>query len=184
MDTTMPTIIPKRSGLWAIILVILGLAAIALPLETSIGLVLIVGWILIISGATRAFFAFAINGIGNVLWELLIALLYLGLGLYFVTHPVRGLAVLTVTIGIFFCGEGATNLVVYTWNRKAFGFGWILADGVVKLLLGLMIWRHWPWSSIWVLGTLIGISMLMTGLTRLMVILFEEKRPERLRFAS
>ena len=54
-------------------------------------------------------------------------------------------------------------------NRHADGAGWILLDGVVTLALGVMIWRQWPSSSLWVIGTLVGINMIMTGVTRLMI---------------
>jgi uncharacterized membrane protein HdeD (DUF308 family) len=37
------------------------------------------------------------------------------------------------------------------------------------LILGLMVWRQWPSSSLWVIGTLVGISMILTGTTRLML---------------
>jgi uncharacterized membrane protein HdeD (DUF308 family) len=42
-------------------------------------------------------------------------------------------------------------------------------DGIVTLILGLLVWRQWPSSSLWVIGTLVGISMIFTGATRLMI---------------
>jgi len=46
---------------------------------------------------------------------------------------------------------------------------WILVDGIVTLILGILVWRQWPSSSLWLIGTLVGISMIMTGMTRLMI---------------
>ena len=46
--------------------------------------------------------------------------------------------------------------------------GWLLLNGVVTLLVGGLIWVHWPSSSIWAIGTLVGVNLLMTGITRLM----------------
>jgi len=114
---------------------------------------------------------FQSKGIGSILWKLLIALLYLGAGFYFITHPVLGMAALTLGIAIFFLVEGVADLVTYFKERKSPGSGWILLDGIVTLLLGLLIWRHWPSSASWVVGLLLGISMLMTGMTRLMITL-------------
>ncbi len=59
--------------------------------------------------------------------------------------------------------------MIYFQNRSAAGSGWILVDGTVTLILGLMVWRQWPSSSLWAIGTLVGISMIFTGTTRLML---------------
>ena len=72
-------------------------------------------------------------------------------------------------LAIFFVAEGLVDLVAYFQNRSMTGSGWILFDGIVTLILGLMVWRQWPSSSLWVIGTLVGISMILTGTTRLML---------------
>ena len=46
-----------------------------------------------------------------------------------------------------------------------------LLGSIVTLLLGVMIWNRWPAGSLWVIGTLVGISIVMTGITRLMMAL-------------
>jgi uncharacterized membrane protein HdeD (DUF308 family) len=151
--------------------IVAGLFALALPWEASFGVVLVIGWLLIFSSAFQLIHAFQSKGIGNVLWKLLIALLYLGVGAYFITHPVLGIATLTLGMAIFFFAEGVADLITYVKERKSPGSGWILLDGIVTLILGLLIWRRWPSSAWWVIGTLLGISMLMTGTTRLMITL-------------
>jgi uncharacterized membrane protein HdeD (DUF308 family) len=47
----------------------------------------------------------------------------------------------------------------------------MLLDGIITLTLGFMIWNHWPSGSLWIIGTFVGISMVMTGITRLMMAL-------------
>jgi len=61
------------------------------------------------------------------------------------------------------------DLVAYFQTRAIPGSGWILFDGIVTLILGILVWRQWPSSSLWVIGTLVGISMIFTGMTRLML---------------
>jgi uncharacterized membrane protein HdeD (DUF308 family) len=61
------------------------------------------------------------------------------------------------------------DLVAYFPARAIPGSGWILFDGIVTLILGVLVWRQWPSSSLWVIGTLVGISMIFTGMTRLML---------------
>ena len=174
MGTVAEIISRRASGwsiVWAVLAIVAGLFALALPWEAAFGAVLVIGWLLIFSSAFQLLHAFQSKGIGNILWKLLIALFYLGVGIYFLTHPLLGMATLTLAMAIFFFAEGAADLVTYFKVRRSPGSGWILLDGIVTLILGLLIWRHWPSSALWVIGTLLGISMLMTGMARLMITL-------------
>jgi uncharacterized membrane protein HdeD (DUF308 family) len=154
---------------WAVLLIIFGFLAIALPMATSLGVVLILTWLIIASGVFQFIHAFQSQGAGSVIWKLLVAVVYLFAGVYFLLHPMLGLASFTLALAFFFLVEGVMDLVAYFQNRHLDGAGWILLDGVVTVILGLLVWRHWPSSSRWVIGTLVGISMIMTGTTRLMI---------------
>jgi uncharacterized membrane protein HdeD (DUF308 family) len=72
---------------------------------------------------------------------------------------------------VFFCAEGVIDVFAYIFTRRSDGSPWLLLHGIVTLFLGLMIWKQWPLSSFWVIGTLVGVSMLLTGVTRLMMAL-------------
>jgi uncharacterized membrane protein HdeD (DUF308 family) len=154
---------------WAVLLIVFGFLAIALPLGTSIGVVLIVAWLVIFSGATQFIYAFQSKGIGSTAWKLLVAVAYLIAGIYFLMHPLLGVASFTLALAVFFVAEGVMDLVAYSQVRSVPGSGWILFDGIVTLILGILVWRQWPVSSLWVIGTLVGISMIMTGVTRLSI---------------
>jgi uncharacterized membrane protein HdeD (DUF308 family) len=161
-----------KSIIWAIVLIIFGFLAIALPFATSWGVVLVIGWLIVFSGAFQFIHAFQSKGIGHILWKLLVAILYLIVGLYFLLHPLLGVAAFTFALAIFFVVEGVADLVAYFPARAIPGSGWILFDGVVTVILGLLIWRQWwqwPPNAGWVIGTLVGISMIFTGMTRLML---------------
>ena len=82
-----------------------------------------------------------------------------------------GVLGLTLVLGIFLFVKGAADLIVYFSGGTMGGSGWILLDGIITLALGFMIWNRWPSSSSWVLGTLVGIGMLTTGIARLMMAL-------------
>jgi uncharacterized membrane protein HdeD (DUF308 family) len=154
-----------------IILIILGVLAIALPMATSVGVVRILAWLVIFDGVAQLFFAFQAEGAGRTTWKLLVAILYLGGGIYLLVHPLVGLAGLTFLLAIFFFAEGFMDIVTYIATRRIGGSGWLLLHGIVTLILGLMVWTRWPLSSLWMIGTLVGISMLLTGVTRLMMAL-------------
>jgi uncharacterized membrane protein HdeD (DUF308 family) len=158
-----------KSIVWAILLIAFGFLAIALPFATSWGVVVVIAWLIIFSGGVQFIHAFQSKGIGSIVWKLLVAVLYLIVGLYFLLNPLLGVAAFTFALAIFFVAEGLVDLVAYFRNRSVTGSGWILFDGVVTLILGLMVWRQWPSSSLWVIGTLVGISMILTGATRLML---------------
>ena len=97
-------------------------------------------------------------------------------GAYLVAHPGLGLAGFTLALAFFLCAEGVTDVVAYFSTRKHAGNSpWILVDGIITLVLGMMIWKQWPVNSLWVIGTLVGISMVMTGTTRLMMSLAVRK---------
>ncbi|MDE3137138.1 MAG: DUF308 domain-containing protein [Acidobacteriota bacterium] len=160
---------------WSILLIFFGVLALALPLATTLGFAMIVGWLLVFSGSVQMIHAFQSKGIGHILWKLFVSLLYVVIGFYFLAYPLMGMAAMTLTLAVFFFAEGITDIAEYIRNRKLAGAGWILTDGVVTLLLSVMIWMHWPASSLWVFGILIGISMIMTGWTRLMITLAARK---------
>jgi uncharacterized membrane protein HdeD (DUF308 family) len=128
----------------------------------------LLAWLILFDGFAQLLHAFQSKGIGHIAWKLLVSALYLIAGAYLLAHPALGVAGLPLALGAFFLAEGVVDLVSYFSTRKQGGTGWMLLDGVITLVLGLMIWNQWPSNSLWVIGTLIGISMLMTGTTRLM----------------
>jgi uncharacterized membrane protein HdeD (DUF308 family) len=174
MSTPMEAVAKRASGpsiMWSILLIIFGFLAMALPLATSLGVVIVIGWLLLFHGIGQLVHAFQSKGIGHIAWKLLVAVVYVVAGVYFLARPAVGAAGVTFALAIFFFAEGAVDVVAYFSTRKVGGSGWMLLDGIVTLVLGLMIWRQWPSSSFWVIGVLVGISMLMTGATRLMMAL-------------
>jgi uncharacterized membrane protein HdeD (DUF308 family) len=159
----------------SIVLIIFGVLAIALPMATSIGVVIVIGWLVVFGGLAQFVHAFQSKGIGPIVWKLLVAVFYLVAGGYLIARPALGAAGFTLVLGIFFFAEGVTDLVAYFATRKSGNSAWMLLDGVVTLILGFMIWSGWPFTSLWVIGTLVGVSMLMTGTTRLMMALAVRK---------
>jgi uncharacterized membrane protein HdeD (DUF308 family) len=158
------------SSIWfAILLIIFGLLAISLPAIASFGVARVLSWLILIDGVVQLVYAFKSKGVGRTIWKLLVSILYIVVGVYLLANPLLGLAKLTLLLAIFFFIEGIADIGTFIWARKSEGSEWLLLHGVITLLLGVMIWRHWPFSSLWALGTLVGISMLVTGVTRLMM---------------
>jgi uncharacterized membrane protein HdeD (DUF308 family) len=73
-------------------------------------------------------------------------------------------AALALAIGVVFLAEGLVSLLVALTHRQVKGWGWGLANGIVTLVLGLLILTMKELSLLWVLGTLVGISFLFSGI--------------------
>ena len=161
----------QASLVLSVVLIIFGVLAITLPMATSVGVVIVIGWLAVLDGIVQLVHAFQSKGVGHIAWKLLVAVVYLVAGFYFIAHPVLATATFTLVLGIFLCAEGVADVVAYFATRKSGSSAWMLLDGVITLFLGFLIWNQWPVSSLWVIGTLVGISMIMTGTTRLMMTL-------------
>jgi len=163
----------RTAATWSIVLSVLmiaaGILAICVPLIAGVAVTAIVGWLLIFSGLLHLAFAWRAGRAGGVLWELLLGIVYGAIGLYLLVSPVAGLASLTLAIALYLLLEGILELVLSFQLRPAPGAGWLLVDGIVTLVLAVMIWSTWPSSAVWVVGTLVGISMFFSGITRLML---------------
>ncbi|HTH52982.1 MAG TPA: DUF308 domain-containing protein [Edaphobacter sp.] len=153
----------------SILLILVGFVTLLLPFLGGIGITIFIGWLMIVSGITHIIFAWKSHTTGGKIWELLVGLAYLFAGIYLITHPVAGLASLTLLLAFYLFFEGIFEIVGYFQVRPRQGAGWLLIDGIVTLILAWMIWAHWPSSSVWAVGTLIGISMLFSGFSRLML---------------
>jgi uncharacterized membrane protein HdeD (DUF308 family) len=172
MSTSLPTVAKRATGFsifLSILLIICGLLAILLPIEMSIGVVIVLAWLLMISAVFQIIHAFRSQGVGHIIWKIVVALIYFVAGLFLRMNPGIGIASLTFAFIVFLVAEGVIDIIFYFRTRAIGASGWVLFDGIITLILGVMIWRHWPSGSLWVIGFLVGINMIMTGTTRLML---------------
>jgi uncharacterized membrane protein HdeD (DUF308 family) len=153
----------------SVLMIIAGLLAIASPFLAGIAVTRIVGWLLLFSGALHFVYAFHGAGVSAVVWELLLAVVYVLIGFYILANTFVGLAALTFVIALYLYIEAILEFAEWYMTRHESRSGWLLLNGIVKTLLAFMIWVTWPSSKIWVIGTLIGVSMLFSGISRLMM---------------
>jgi uncharacterized membrane protein HdeD (DUF308 family) len=153
----------------AILFIVVGLFAIIEPTVAGLGVALLVGWLLIFGGIAHFISAFQGGGVGRVLWQILAAIVFVIGGLYFVTHPLMALGSLTLLLGAVILVGGIFEIITYFRLQREQPSGWMLANGILALILGGLIWWHWPSSSVWAIGTLVGVNLLFTGVTRLML---------------
>lgn len=173
MSATSAATFVKKSAGWSIglsvLMIVVGVLAIASPLGAGIAVNLLVAWLLVLSGCAHLVFAWQTRSTGGILWESLLGILYIFIGVYLLMHPLAGLASLTLALAIYLFLEAILEFVLGFALRQLPGSRWLLLDGIITLILAVMIWRTWPSSSAWVIGTLVGISMLFSGASRLAV---------------
>jgi len=165
--------IVKESVGWSIglsvLMILAGFLAVAVPQAAGITVSLLVAWLLVFSGAAHLVFAWHTRTTGGIFWEMLLGFLYVFVGAYLLFRPMAGLASLTLALAIYLFAEGVLELILSFRLRPMPGSNWLLFDGIITLILGVMIWRTWPSSTEWVIGALVGISMLFSGISRLML---------------
>jgi uncharacterized membrane protein HdeD (DUF308 family) len=154
-----------------ILMVILGMLAIGAPVVATIAVQFALGWILVVGGIAEGIHAFMAQGWRGFLLELLSAILYLAVGILLLVNPVGGALALTVVLAIFLIVEGVFKIIMAMRVRDHRGWGWLLASGILSLVLGVLIWSEWPASGLWVIGLLVGIQVLFTGWALLMLAL-------------
>ena len=153
----------------AVVFIILGIFSIVEPGLAGLAVAFLVGWLLIFAGAAHLLGTFSGGGVARVIWQLILGAIYIVGGIYFLTHPLMALGTLTLLLAGIILAEAVLEFVVYFQTRKEGGSGWRLANGLITLLLGGLIWFHWPSSSVWAIGTLVGVNLMMTGISRLML---------------
>lgn len=165
--------IVNKAGRWltamGIVFIVLGVLAIIEPAVAGLAVAIFVGWLLILGGVAHAVGAFGAGSAGRTAWQLLLAVIYVLGGFYLLTHPLLGLGTLTLFLAVILVMEAILEVIAYFAGRGETGSGWRLVNAIVTLILGAMIWRNWPSSTAWAIGTLVGVNLMMTGFSRLML---------------
>lgn len=157
-------------------LVLLGAIALFIMPAATIGTVLVLGWLMVISGVIEAVHAFGVRGWGGVFLHLIGGVLGILVGLLIVTHPVAGALAWTLLFASFFTVIGVFRMITAI-KLKFPHWKWAVFDGVVTLLLGIMLWINWPWSGLWFLGLAVGISLILRGWSYVMFALAIHSSP-------
>jgi uncharacterized membrane protein HdeD (DUF308 family) len=167
-----PARIRQASGwsiVWGIALVVFGMLAIAAPGVAAIAVNVFISWMIVFAGVVHLVLAFHAHRTSSLLWKVLVGLAYVAFGTYLLMHPLIGVASLTLLLATLFLVEGVLDIMMWWKMRATAGASWVLMDAIVTLLLGGMIYVQWPSSSMWAIGTLVGVSMIMSGISRVML---------------
>jgi len=148
-----------------IILVVLGGLAIVLPQFAGLAVTLILGWLFLFSGIVGLVMTFWMRQAPGFWWSLLSAALGIAAGIVLLAFPISGLVSLTYVLIVFFILEGIASIMFAIDHRTQLSgrWGWMLASGIVDLILAGLILAGLPNTAEWAIGLLVGINMIMGG---------------------
>jgi len=148
-----------------IILVILGVAAIAVPWIATLAFTLVLGWLFLISGVVGLITTFWMRQAPGFWWSLFSAVIGIAAGLILLAQPVTGALSLTFVLIAFFVIEGIVTIMYAIEHRNQLSgrWGWMLASGIVDLILAGIIFAGLPGTAAWALGLLVGINLVFGG---------------------
>jgi uncharacterized membrane protein HdeD (DUF308 family) len=148
-----------------IVLVILGAAAIVLPVIATLAFTLVIGWLFLLSGAIGLVTTFWMRNAPGFWWSLLSAIIGIAAGIVLIRWPISGTVSLTLVLIAFFIIEGIATLMYAFEHRAQLSgrWGWMMASGIVDLILAGIIFAGLPESATWALGLLVGINLLFGG---------------------
>ena len=148
-----------------ILLVILGVAAIALPPLATLAFTIIIGWVFLISGAVGLFTTFWARGVPGFWWSLISAIVGIAAGVVLLLWPITGTLSLTLVLIAFFVVEGIVSIMYAIEHRNQLSgrWGWMLISGIIDLIIAGIVFAGLPGTAAWALGLLVGINMLFGG---------------------
>jgi uncharacterized membrane protein HdeD (DUF308 family) len=152
----------------AVVVFICGLLAIVLPLTFSLGVADLLGWLFIFAAVAHLIFGIHF-GSGTLSWHAFIAALYALAAINLLVNPLLGVVLLALVIGVVLVAEGIIEIVLFFSLREYRHVVWILIDGVVTLVLGIVACAHWPPASLELVQYLVGISFISSGISRLLL---------------
>ncbi len=151
--------------LFGVGLLILGGLSIYAPQASGMTVSVIVGIVLILGGILRTAFAWLSPGWGSLFMKMLVGILTIIAGGYMIARPEAGSQALAVVLVFYLIVDGITTLIIATRLPPVAGGAWMMVGAIASLLIGVLMWMQWPASGELALGVLIGIKLILDGVT-------------------
>ena len=154
-----------------IVLVVLGLIAIVVPPIATLAVEILFGWLFLISGVMGLITTFWMRQAPGFWWALLSAVLGIGAGIVLLGWPLSGVLSLTLILIVFFTMVGVASIMFALEHKRELTgrWGFMLASGIVDLILAAIIFVGLPGTVAWAIGLLVGINMVFGGSALIMM---------------
>ena len=163
----------KRNCGWmlalGIVMVALGMMGLGMVGAMTVLSVLYFGFMLLFGSGIQLVQAFQADGWSGRIWQIVIALLYLGAGIVVISDPVLASATLTLALACCFVAVGVVRIIMALRLRGGQGWVWTLIAGIAAIVLGVMILNRWPVDSLWVIGVLVSIELIFAGWSQIAI---------------
>jgi uncharacterized membrane protein HdeD (DUF308 family) len=146
-----------------IIYVVAGFIALGSIVTATVASVFVVGIMMLVAGVAEVINAFQIKTWGRFLLWLLLGVLYIVAGFLTFENPLLAAALLTLLLGVALVASGIMRIVLGFGMKQATPWIWVVLSGLITFLIGLIILTHWPVASLYVLGILLGIDLIIAG---------------------
>lgn len=161
-----------------IVSIILGTFALGSSVLVTLASVVLFGWILLLMGGIEVGHSFWQRQWGGFFLHLVNGILSIVVGFLLATNPGASAVVLTLLLAMFFMAGGLFRILTALMMRFP-SWGWRLLNGVVTLVLGILIWNQWPLSGLWVIGLFVGIDLIFSGWSSVMLALAARRLPAK-----
>ncbi len=151
------------------VLIVLGLAAIALPVLATLAIEQLLGVILLISGIARTLHALLPRAVRGGVVRFVSGVLHIAIGVLLLAFPLQGAITVTLLLAILLVGEGLLRALWAVALRPFPRWVWVLLSGAAAIVLGVLILARWPSDAAWAIGFLVGIDLLLSGWSLLML---------------
>src|SRR5262245_27829811 len=148
-----------KSGL----MILAGILALFYPALSSVAVVRFLGWLLIIAGILQAISLIGARHVPHFWLQLVSVALFLIIGLLFLRNPGESLLTLTLLLIVLFLVEGISKVIFALTIRPLPNWGWVLASGIVGIVLAFYLWASIPVTAVWLIGVLLGIELICEG---------------------
>jgi uncharacterized membrane protein HdeD (DUF308 family) len=163
-----------------IITILGGVFALFNPFAATLAATTLAAWVFIIAGALQLVGVFQTEGWGARIWGLILALAFIWLGISILGNPLAGMMSLTIVAGIMFIATGIAKIIFAFRIRGSGYFIWAILSGIVSLILGFMVFTNFPYSAAVVLGVLLAVELISSGITLVTFALLLKNSPRRL----
>jgi uncharacterized membrane protein HdeD (DUF308 family) len=157
----------KRHSLWYLVqgglMVLGGILALVYPAMASFAAVFLLGCVLIGSGVVQGISLIDARQVPHFWLQLVSVVLSVIVGVLLIRHRAAGLLVLTLLLLVYFMVEGISKVIFSLTIRPFPNWGWVLASGIVTILIAFYLWASLPVTAIWLLGLLLGIQLICEG---------------------
>jgi len=157
----------RRYSTWyliqGVLMVLAGIVALVYPLVSTVALVVFFGWLLILSGIVQGISLIGAQNVPNFWLQLVSVVLWIIVGVLFLRRPGEAVVTLTLLLIVFFMVEGFAKLIFALTIRPLPNWGWVLASGIIGILLSLYLLANLTTTAVWLLGVLLGIQLIFEG---------------------